>query len=73
MTGHELQRLRRRSGLSLVAFGACLGVGGKRESVARAVRRLEGLAEQPLPPSTARMARAIANKLARIESGELEP
>ena len=26
MTGSELQKLRRRTGLTLLAFGACLGV-----------------------------------------------
>jgi hypothetical protein len=43
MTGSELRKLRRRCGLSLVAFGEALGIGGEKSAstLAREVRRLE--------------------------------
>ena len=68
MTGSELQKLRRRTGLTLLAFGACLGVGGKGKSVKREMRRLEGLADQPIPAALVPAAEAIAAKLAQLEA-----
>lgn len=72
MTGKELQKLRRRTGLSCVAFGAALGIGGKGRNVARCLRRLEGHADLPIPAYAAARAEAIIAKLAALEAGWAE-
>lgn len=68
MTGAELRDLRRRSGMSYVGFGIELGFGGKRTSISRNVRGLEGLGDERIPLDIAKRARIVAVTVSRLES-----
>ncbi len=67
MTGDELQKLRKRAGLSLGAFGVALGYGGSLATIARLVRRLEGCAATDLPANDAAQAGRFEDTLAQFE------
>lgn len=72
MTGTELRDLRRRSGLSYVGFGIELGFGGKRTSISRNIRGLEGLGDERIPPDIAKRARIVAVAMSRLEAQSSE-
>lgn len=65
MTGAELQKLRRRSGLSLAKFGAALGFRGK--NIDRAIRRLDGYGSAAVPQHVAERAAGFEQALAKLE------
>jgi hypothetical protein len=67
MTGAELKALRSRSGLGAAKFGAALGYGGRSHTIARTVRRLEGLEDEAVPERVAFMAGCFKRKLERME------
>ncbi len=58
MSGAEFGAIRQRLGLSLTGYGAALGFAGRRESVMRAVRRLEA-GQSIIGPDLAAKARAL--------------
>lgn len=66
MTGADLKRLRRRCGLSLVAFGEALGIGGDKSAstLAREVRRLEKI-PLAIPTEIARGAERLSKCVER--------
>lgn len=65
MTGDDLQKLRKRSGLTIAAFGRALGYEGKHNNLSRRVRRMEELAE--LNAGESARARVLAEKLDAME------
>ena len=58
MTGADLKAIRKRAGLSLLAFGRRLGYAGSPRTVARKVRRYEA-SPDPLPPPVVMRTRAL--------------
>lgn len=67
MTGTQLKALRSRSGLGAAKFGAELGYGGKSKTIARMVRRFEGLVDEAVPVKMALLARVFERRLERLE------
>jgi hypothetical protein len=67
LTGTELKALRSRSGLGPARFGAAIGYGGKSHTIARAVRRMEGLADEEIPYDAAERAQRFERGLAHLE------
>jgi hypothetical protein len=68
LTGNQLKALRSRSGLGAAKFGAELGYGGKSHTIARTVRRLEGLKDEAVSESIAFLAWCFERKLERAEA-----
>ena len=68
MTGIQLKALRSRSGLGAAKFGAALGYGGRSHTIARMVRRLEGMADEAVPQKVAFLAECFERKLERMEA-----
>jgi hypothetical protein len=67
LTGNQLKALRSRSGLGAAKFGAALGYSGRSHTIARTVRRLEGLKDESVSESIAFLAGCFECKLERME------
>ena len=59
MTGRDLTILRRRLGLTAVAFGLMLGIDGTTRTIDRKLRRYEAYGWRSLPPDIEDKAAAI--------------
>ena len=66
MTGAALRKIRRDSRMTAVAFGLALGIDGSTITIARKVRRLEGMAVVPFDIETRAALIMLSNPLGTV-------